>query len=149
MNEANWPIRIGGEYKAQTSGLFRRVIAIDGDAIHHELVYASDGDVLDRNSYSSHLFRRTSHPEDQSPIPALVAALRKIQLDLENIPGSPRTDYEAQALETAREALAKAEACGYTLTKISGASKSGKASALDALDFALINHVKGQLNDSE
>lgn len=116
MNEANWPIRIGGEYKTQSPGLFRRVIAIDGDTIHVELVYAEDGDVLKRDGLSSWLFRACSHPEDQSPVQQLVDALAMIlplaEDYLRSAPGHP----DNAKLEDARGALAKAAACGYTPT---------------------------------
>jgi hypothetical protein len=84
-NKANWPIRVGGEYpptrNTSASWLGCRVTAIDGDEIHYILrTKHYDGEIVEHTptSASAGLFRNCYCPEDQSPMPALIEALRGI-----------------------------------------------------------------------
>lgn len=122
MNEANWPIRIGGIYRLTKGDVECRVTAIDGDKVYSILrTEHCDGKIHEHNPQrdSIGLFRRIYMPEDQSPIPALIAAL-KLYVDQDGTDRSgPSAAGRASVLAAlryrlAQDALAKAEACGYT-----------------------------------
>lgn len=122
MNEANWPIRVGGIYAPIRTKHDHykgcRVTEIDGDRIHYVLrtELSSGMSEHDAQSDSAAIFRKLYQPEDQSPIQQLVDALQVVDAILgdEDAIG---TFSESHLLDiskrTIREALAKAETCGY------------------------------------
>lgn len=79
---ANWPIRIGGEYLpiiTTVSGWHVRVTAIDGENIHTVMLSKTPSRKVvehHHDTYRSSIFRACFHPEDQSPVPELVEALK-------------------------------------------------------------------------
>lgn len=77
----NWPIRVGGQYafKNDRPAVSGRVAATDGDRIHWVHRYSHNGEEFAANDDDSEMFRALFRPEDQSPIPALVAVLKAIQ----------------------------------------------------------------------
>jgi hypothetical protein len=81
---AAWPIRVGGEYPVKgRAPLCFRVVAIDGDIIHFDHFDPSMSEEYrthSRMEFSSESFRWLASPEDQSPIPELVEALKEMYL---------------------------------------------------------------------
>ena len=78
---AQWPVRVGGEYPSAISlfGSRYRVEALTDGVVHYALVWPRDGSVINRGSVSTETFQRLAHPEDASPIPDLVAALKHVR----------------------------------------------------------------------
>ena len=72
MEQANWPIRVGGEYVSKLDGsILKRVTAIDGEQIHYTLVYKAGGPAFGTHDSAARYFRINAAPEDQSPLPAV------------------------------------------------------------------------------
>lgn len=81
MSTFNWPICVGGEYrKTGFPEQYAKVIAIDDDLVHYEFRRFDGKEHRFRhgNKISAVSFRHCFIPEDQSPIPALTAALKKV-----------------------------------------------------------------------
>lgn len=82
MSEANWPIRVGGIYDPPSPHSYTcRVTAIDGEIVYSILHTRNfDGTISEHHPQkdTAQMFRELYLPEDQSPIPALVEALRAI-----------------------------------------------------------------------
>lgn len=71
----NWPIA-GGEYKNKTvPGMMSRVRSIEAGRVHFDREFR--GQVFTASPCRLDTFRDLHSPEDQSPIPALVAALKQ------------------------------------------------------------------------
>jgi len=85
---AAWPIRVGGEYPVKgRAPLCFRVVAIDGDIIHFDHFDPSMSEEYrthSRMEFSSESFRWQASPEDQSPIPEMISALKEIFDELDN-----------------------------------------------------------------
>lgn len=121
MSTANWPIRVGGEYRAISypKTQYARVTAIDGDRIHYEMCRfdGTEHTFARGNEMGADAFRMTFIPEDQSPVPALVEALKdqlqlmagyKSRLECDGAHVSARQVQDRIEMVTA--VLAKAEA---------------------------------------
>lgn len=81
MATPNWPIRVGGVYESDAFPelITRRVTAIDGDNVHFEKWYSGGKKPYSVGELDGDVFRVVSLPEDQSPIPELLAALKKVR----------------------------------------------------------------------
>lgn len=104
--QGNWKIRVGGEYMAENDianrhPYLRVVTAIVGDSVYYALRTYHDhtvppgyGDLHDPGKYMDYAdFQKASIPEDQSPIPYLVAALKAVEW------GGVEPTLEARTLE--------------------------------------------------
>lgn len=120
---SNWEIKVGGEYPVRDSsfGQVRRVVAIDGDIIYFERRYPDDKKSSGHGDLPTTCFRNLSLPEDQSPIPALVSALKFViehPYAARGLGGNAHLDWiEMQRL--AREALAKTVAVSEPQAQVS------------------------------
>lgn len=109
-SKSTWPIRVGGEYLRQAipNGFtFMRVLAFNGEEVVYQHVWREDGDVLSVHTADPETFRRLYCPEDQSPIPALVAALEKA-LEAHGFNDPCQDENLPQWVVEARSALEKA-----------------------------------------
>lgn len=115
MSEATWEIRVGGEYKPRDPGAYaiaRRVKAIDGNRVHYVLLFpgGKEGSPRDMSMWE---FRKESAPEDQSPIPELLAALKAVTERLEDLictaAFADQTPVEDALIQAARAAILRAE----------------------------------------
>ena len=80
--EANWPIRVGGEYQSRANkNIWYKVTEIVGDKIFCEGWYHGEKEPWVCDTWDHQLFRALNAPEDQSPIPALIAALQAVKSD--------------------------------------------------------------------
>jgi len=77
MSEPNWEIRVGGIYVSH-SGSRRKVLALDGDAVHNVTLFPAGFGEATPHINSAKSFRQVHHPEDQSPLPAMTALLEKV-----------------------------------------------------------------------
>lgn len=120
MSGATQEIRIGGEYKPAASGMsfFRRVKAIEDDVVYYAVVSIMTGNEVETYTSPVDQFRRLSMPNDQSPIPDLLAALKALErVVTELYPGGDEPDdehleeYRAvwNAVMNARAAIERAE----------------------------------------
>lgn len=78
---ANWPIVPGSEHEwnpPSSVGIKSRIIAVDGDYVTHRHI-GSSGKLYDPVTLPVSAYRMGYLPKDQSPIPALVYALKAIQ----------------------------------------------------------------------
>lgn len=115
-----WPIRIGGVYQLQSyENTFFRVTEICGEKLFgHVQAKFSDGSLKDcggARDIGPEIFREIYLPEDQSPIPSLIAALERIVSDFEMnyvldgvVVDDPSTAHR-HAWEVASAALANAK----------------------------------------
>jgi hypothetical protein len=81
MNKQQWPIQAGGVYRALGSvcyGIYR-VFAIDGETVHAHYMWVGDTVPMSTRSMSMEIFRMCAEPQDQSPIPFLIAVLKGIE----------------------------------------------------------------------
>lgn len=114
-----WP-RAGGVYQDNTyPDLRARVTAVIDGEVHATYIHraGNEGGSLPRVSES--VFRKRHHPEDQSPIPALVKALKAFLDDYDNAGLFSETELQEHAKQ-ARSALALAGETG-------GESEAGDA----------------------
>jgi hypothetical protein len=84
--EANWPIRIGGEYNPVDPSTYRAVVTeIDGERVYYSLRtnHSDIGWSKTHNPTSDRIsgFRKRFMPEDASPLPALIAALKAVKAE--------------------------------------------------------------------
>ena len=121
MSEANWEIKVGGEYRSSTAGLLTRVVtAMDGDDVFFEYLL-EDGKRVTPSTprVSKIVFRFISLPEDQSPIPDMLEALKRVECFLKTqdidegedmLSDETTFDLIRRNLLGVRAAIAKAEA---------------------------------------
>src|ERR1700743_3825082 len=80
-SSTEWP-RVGGIYRHRLlDGLSTQVISFDDGRFSHKYIHASGNEGCMGVACSGEIFRNHFRPEDQSPIPALVAALKAIYQD--------------------------------------------------------------------
>lgn len=78
-HSTEWPIRVGGMYVTiGDTGIYRKVTEIAGEFVYSDRFHADGIPCMKRpgDRMSIKTFRAAYRPEDQSPIPALVAALK-------------------------------------------------------------------------
>ncbi len=108
---ATWPIRVGGKYNRSTEQLYKNIWSIV-TRIENDRVYFENWFIGEEKPYRSDCvfvesFRNLHHPEDQSPISALVAALTAVQWGNGRCVACQRTQEEGHY-----EGCAVAEALG-------------------------------------